>query len=94
MNSSNLNGANKDASLEQILMGEFHNEEVNIDGMHFEKCKFNKCTIVVSGGRFNLVSNHFQDCRLSLKGEAANVGMLIHLFQKGVGKPGTNRPKE
>lgn len=78
---------NTDDHLERIELGEFQNEEVNIDGSFFEKCKFRNCVITVTTGKFKLMHNHFQDCRLSLKGEAANVGMLIQLFQE------RNRPR-
>lgn len=58
----------------------FENQDVYIDGHSWIDCKFIKCNIIAERGDFDLVSNSFDGCRLSVKGPAEGIIRLAKGF--------------
>jgi hypothetical protein len=68
---------------------EFENEDIVIDSKVFKECHFKKCKLIYYGqGPFHLGSNHFDDCRWALAGQAINVIEFLRLMYHGCGEGG------
>lgn len=71
--------------MNKILNSTFENARITLDNMHYEKCKFNNCTIEFSGiGKLGLIDCDFNNCEWVFVGPAQNtlafLGTMYHSF--------------
>jgi hypothetical protein len=58
----------------------FENQDIKLDFTRWKSCTFKHCNIIVKYGEFDLVDCHFDDCRLSLDGNAVTILKICKLF--------------
>lgn len=56
------------------------NQDVYLDGHSWVKCHFDGCNIIMERGDFDLISNSFNNCKLTAKGGAEGILKLAKLF--------------
>jgi hypothetical protein len=64
----------------QVRGKTFENQDVNLDGYTWMDCKFRKCNIIVKWGDFDLLSNTFDQCRLTAKDGAEGILKAAKVF--------------
>lgn len=57
----------------------YHNQQVNIDGYHFHKCRFDNCTIITSKGSFSFDHCYFSNCNFQYNDEALKIVRLFNV---------------
>ncbi len=58
----------------------FENQDVKLDFSRWKKCTFKNCNIIVKYGEFDLVGCHFDNCKLTLEGNAIAIMEVCKLF--------------
>ena len=58
----------------------FVNQDVKLDFTRWKNCTFKNCNIIVKYGEFDPVECNFENCRLSLEGNASTVLKVCKLF--------------
>jgi hypothetical protein len=58
----------------------FENQDIKLDFTRWKNCTFRGCTIIVKDGEFDLVDCRFENCRLSLIGNAVAIIKVCKLF--------------
>jgi len=58
----------------------FIGESIRLDYSRWENCVFKDCEIITLTGDFDLVNCDFQNCKLTLEGNAQTIAKLMHLF--------------
>jgi len=76
-------------ALTRIMDSSFKDTVVTLDGIHYERCVFENCTIQYSGlGEFGLVGCSFNSCRWAFSGPAANTLTFMKHIYKDMGQFG------
>ena len=63
-----------------VIEGTFKNQNVNLDGHNWTRCKFMSCNIIIEYGDYSVIGCHFNDCKLSAKGNAIGILKIAKLF--------------
>lgn len=71
----------------------FENQDVKLDFTRWRNCTFKKCVIIIAHGEFDLVGCNFDDCRLSVVGNAATVIQVAKMFFPEIPVIETSKPK-
>lgn len=58
----------------------FMDESVRLDYSRWVNCVFKGCEIITITGAFDLIDCDFQDCKLTLKGNAQTIAKLMYIF--------------
>ena len=61
-------------------------ETITLDDKHFVNCKFERCTILYSGGDFTFTNTSLKECPVTLTGPAQRTAYLLGTI--GALKPG------
>jgi len=65
----------------------FKNTNVQLDGKHYERCKFEDCVIAYGGGPPpTLIENDFKNCSWQFVGSAQNTLQFMKGIYNGGGK--------
>ncbi|MCE9874053.1 hypothetical protein LZ667_22105 [Hafnia alvei] len=76
-------------ALTVIKNNSFKDTLVTLDGIHYEGCSFENCTIQYSGlGEFGLVGCSFNRCKWAFSGPAANTLNFMRHVYKDMGQFG------
>lgn len=60
----------------------FTHRSVEVDGMEYNFCHFDHCTLVYSGGVYRINGCSFEYCEWEMRGPAQRTMMLLHhLYQ-------------
>jgi hypothetical protein len=69
--------------METVINKTFQNQPIVVDDKNFVKCIFRECDIVYAGGDFSWVNTTFENCKVTITGNAAKtvafmqqIGML------------------
>ena len=58
----------------------FRNQNVKLDFTRWKKCTFSKCNIIVKHGEFDVIDCDFDNCKLTLDGNAITILKICKLF--------------
>lgn len=71
--------------METIVGKSFKNQTVVMDDKNYVQCTFTQCEIVYTGGDFSWVNAQFQDCKITITGNAGKT--LAFMQQVGILQP-------
>jgi len=58
----------------------YENQDIKLDFTRWKECTFKGCNIIVKHGEFDLVNCHFENCKLTLDGNAIAIIKVCKLF--------------
>jgi hypothetical protein len=58
----------------------FENQDIKLDFTRWRKCIFKGCNILVKSGEFDLVDCSFENCKLTLLGNAIAIIKVCKIF--------------
>jgi hypothetical protein len=64
-------------SLEPVIAQTFEDQDVFLDGRHFERCRILRCVVYVQFGRFGFRQNEITDSRFIYAGPAEAIVKMI-----------------
>jgi hypothetical protein len=71
----------------------FEDMDIILDGTHWQSCTFRRCNIIIRTGEFGLSVNNFDNCKLTIEGNAMNIVTVIEMFFPGKLPFNGDRPK-
>jgi hypothetical protein len=57
----------------------YHNQQINIDGYNFQRCRFDNCKIITSKGSFSFDHCFFSNCTFMYNDEALKIVKLYNV---------------
>lgn len=68
------------------ISSEFDDTTVELDGHHYENCKFRNCWVIYKGvSPFNLISCNFSGCKWKFEGPASNTIHFLRMMYTEMG---------
>lgn len=66
----------------------FNNQQVRLDGVKFDHCRFDGCTLLVSTADIEIYQSKFENCRVAVLDPASRIAALaLHEFSPGMLPP-------